>query len=551
MLYRKRPFDNLYEIDFLMRGNPPTSLDGKPEKANQMLCLAGKIFNIDAEPLDIWYSILLAIGDENLLFIQRRFAHNKNINTAPYTNALHVSLDEIMNASHGNYDYTCIYTYESTDLTGGYIFNKHAFNDDVCSPKYVISNEAYDILKSRGHYFKCPNCNTYLTMENLSKISKQVDFENNYKNLENIIHNPEFENKHEIIDLNDTIGNAIKLLDDCVFDVKSFYVIGGKTFVNYYITKTLSLKNNNDIANAINEHYPFLNNISFTHENGFCIAGGFCTNLLFGDKCINDIDIFLHKNVLPSAIIAKIDEIYNAMIQFKYYLKMQCVYKNNTNVIDILFHSYNTIEYKFQIILIKHDTVEEIFNEFDINSCCAMYYDNKMYLSQRAEHSFKYMMNTIDINCASPIYSGRVAKYFYRGFAIGMKEELLKYIDYEKTGCSDEIHKNINYVAKVTFTEDFDKPYSMKKIKENNGENTKPLYDTDKYYNITHVTEFVKQNPNTMTLFNFDEIKLAKDAFLQVGNTKIKGLISRCELQYVHNPDILKDRLIEQYFTNP
>jgi len=534
MLNRNRFNTNIKEIDFLLSGNPPTSLLGSIDDAKQFLAQSANIFGLSLSAYELWYNILLSLGNEQLMDAQQH-VFDADTTTAAVLPSPSTFLDAtVIDLRIGNRDaeYTCIYTLESTAETGGYMIGEHFQNSFRCSPKIVICQESYDKIVA-DNAFSCPFCRMQLDTTILHNIPPQNNQIHQPVDLLGFSHDENCKTKHDIIDLSAPLNasTSFKIVDACDFSAKSFDVVGGQVFIHPLNRKQIVNKTTENIANFINTHYPFLNHIgSIAEEFGFAICGGFCTKLLLGDTKVNDIDIFLTKIVEPNAIIQIINEIESAVLGFDATLHSLFAYKNNTNVIDIIFHKDSNIMFKFQIILIKHTDILQVMNDFDLGACCAFYRNGALFLTEKCENAMQHMMNTVDMNLSSSIYDKRLLKYFNTGFAIGVKNTLTNKIKNERQHRTN----NINYCDTIEFDcINIDKN-AVNGGGDENASGTVPLYPCAEYDSIESIKKLAEKYPENVTLFAKTDIKLADNAFLVVGDKVIEKLIDVDELYYLN-----------------
>ena len=135
------------------------------------------------------------------------------------------------------------------------------------------------------------------------------------------------------------------------------------------------------------------------------LAGGSVLNAIIGYEKIADYDLFITGLTIEQA---------NSKIaQMLKLLSTITSVSRSSNAITIQTES-TTI----QIILRLYRTKSEVLHGFDIDCCCVGFDGTHVFLTARAYHSIKHMINCIDFDRMSPSYEPRLAKYMKRGFSI-------------------------------------------------------------------------------------------------------------------------------------
>ncbi|KAL4871430.1 hypothetical protein BDV12DRAFT_28672 [Aspergillus spectabilis] len=71
-----------------------------------------------------------------------------------------------------------------------------------------------------------------------------------------------------------------------------------------------------------------------------------------------------------------------------------------------------------QIVLRRYRSIAEILTGFDVDSSCAAYDGNQVYLAPRAIGAYITQINQVDLSRRSPSYENRLSKYSHRGFEV-------------------------------------------------------------------------------------------------------------------------------------
>jgi len=78
--------------------------------------------------------------------------------------------------------------------------------------------------------------------------------------------------------------------------------------------------------------------------------------------------------------------------------------------------------YRFQIIMTKNPSIPHILNQFDFYLCRTAWDGRTTFLTPRAAHAYRYMINVVNQNNYSDVFCHRLAKYFTYGFSIVLPE---------------------------------------------------------------------------------------------------------------------------------
>jgi len=78
--------------------------------------------------------------------------------------------------------------------------------------------------------------------------------------------------------------------------------------------------------------------------------------------------------------------------------------------------------YRFQIIMTKNPSIPHILNQFDFYLCRTAWDGRTTFLTPRAAHAYRYMINIVNQNNYSDVFCHRLAKYFTYGFSIVLPE---------------------------------------------------------------------------------------------------------------------------------
>ena len=345
----------------------------------------------------------------------------------------------------------------------GYQINKHTiYGEKMCTSKYVICKSTWDELEKCQ--VNCPICQKLLSQENFTWIDMEIDV--NKKINDDEIQDNHWSNKIKINDLI-CLGNIKNIenielslkenpkiikFDDLDFDAGIRYNIGSKIYlqnimIKYNFTK---IRKSDEFNNLIKKEYSFLNNINW---NNLLLAGGFCRSILLNQQ-VSDLDFFIYGLTSDLDRQKKFCDLRNDLIEsirheliIKKNLKNLCLfelYKKNNSVYEIIviklsndikkkinmnelslqeleenIKNYNVL-YKIQIVLSINDSIEDIFDKFDIEASCVGWNGKELLFNENSYMSYKYMINIWNPKKYDQIYyNTRIIKYYNYGFKIG------------------------------------------------------------------------------------------------------------------------------------
>jgi hypothetical protein len=154
--------------------------------------------------------------------------------------------------------------------------------------------------------------------------------------------------------------------------------------------------------------------------------------------------------------------------------------------------------YRFQFVLTKFKSLEEIFQNFDLNPSRVAFDGHVTYFTPEASKAYRYMINVVNEKTYSNDFNYRVLKYLTYGFGIVMSEldldkvKLMTQGDNKKFKINsmefevDEIKGN-----RITLKHD---AYVQKQIKQINDEKKveKVLYKTNPICSLVSLLRYVK-----------------------------------------------------------
>lgn len=364
----------MLETTYLLKGNPPCPVTSTPDKMPNILQdVINRLEFSNIKPFTLWYGMMVATGDKDLIKCQYQYCKNDINNDFPDVN---INFDNDMSFSYFmdrfasvfdhkvtildykrqtssfdvDLDYTCILTLDDTTDTGGWGIKPHKLSSRVtCNPRFVISEEGFLNMKQNTSHPKCPLCRTNITYENsfCKVLSKKEEDEiklNEEKNqlsfdyqLNNRYHNLYSSDRHNMVITKDMISyyknkNTLIPIDTLDFE---------PNFLKDTDVTNIRHKMNGTVINVmttqkfVREMYPFLNQISY---DNLAIAGGFCRSILLNQP-VNDIDFFFYDldelqaqkriNTLVNELIDNINKQHDNMVY-------TFLHKPKFNVVEML-----------------------------------------------------------------------------------------------------------------------------------------------------------------------------------------------------------------------
>lgn len=154
---------------------------------------------------------------------------------------------------------------------------------------------------------------------------------------------------------------------------------------------------------------------------------------------------------------------------------------------------------RVQFILVKNNSIEDIFNDFDMHPCRVAYDGKITHFTQGSELAYRYMMNVINEANYSDMFDHRVSKYFIYGFSIVLPE-----LDMTKV----QVNRNLNiaglsfmvqHIKDQVITVEKDSQIrqlleSLNKIERRNKEAGKALYKSKLFCSLISLLRYVKIN---------------------------------------------------------
>ena len=406
---------------------------------------------IDLLPGCLWLGILKYLSNDDLLISQQ---HIYESDISKY------DIDNLMDTLRSKLNTNI----NLIEIKQKYILPKHEILPGIHCTNNYIEPTNFDL---HSEYNKCDLCKSLIRtsdiiineQENISDIEL---LDSIYKN--NTCHDVklELDNSRDLLKIND--------LD---FNLDS-YNIKNVVLTDVLNTSKLTVKTREEFIEKVYYKYPFMKDLDMTNV---CLAGGFVRSILLSQR-MKDFDFFIYGSEDPVKRMTKlmgdlIDNIKNTdansnKCKFLYIYKpmfnvFEIVYvEDPTNHFDENFTAENFSKYKydslriydkknmvprdknyfedgdekgikikhrFQFIMCKYDSIESIFNEFDMTPSCVAFDGKEVYLTRESYMAYKYMVNIVKNNTWTFLYDSRMSKYLSYGFDIAFPEEDIKDIE--------------------------------------------------------------------------------------------------------------------------
>jgi len=348
-------------------------------------------------------------------------------------------------------NYYCYITLSDTSDTGGYMFYPHSKDGtkNLCRPDYVISDEAHNAYTTSGtvthNGLHCPNCNIKIVPQKMKKIEPQDEYEQR----DDVVHTAQEKKKMYCkVEIYDDFSNDLISLNELTFENNYRH----KVFFREHLILANPIDSYNvmhfgtsDKQSEFNAKVPkFLFELDWTN---IVVAGGMCRSILLGQK-IQDIDIFfvgLDESHIKLRMIDLINDIVLVLQKENPEYRFILMYKPLNSVVELLctkstfdenntefdddditidekfLFIHNEIIHKIQIILKPHESINDIFDNFDMYPSCVAFDGTLTYFTEASYVAYRYMINMIDREKAShESYDHRILKYYKYGFSLAL-----------------------------------------------------------------------------------------------------------------------------------
>ena len=166
--------------------------------------------------------------------------------------------------------------------------------------------------------------------------------------------------------------------------------------------------------------------------------------------------------------------------------------------------------HRFQFILVKFNSIEDIFESFDMAPCKVAFDGTTTYFTKKSEEAYNYMINIFDESKYSILSNHRLLKYLTYGFSVGLpfldtnklltsatskyKKERREYI-FDKD-FKFKVSKIDNNLITIKHNSHIgDKLNRLQAIEEKNiNEGNKPLYKSQLFCSLISILRYIKIN---------------------------------------------------------
>jgi hypothetical protein len=468
------------QITWLTMGNKPSPMIPGYNTMDEIFEYCKKYYNpnLVISNNEFWYGICLAFG---LSEPHKNFCETKNfirgqndliLSQIPngFNSENLINLLSLNNKKYSlqivdcidEYDYFDYITLEDTSISGGYALPDYKIGKKVFKSKFVISQETYDFLKaeSKNNDFKtkCPITGRMIRLDSFIEVEPKnlkTQFEVNTNDFDYGIFDS---TKYQKIDINkldsiNLIDLELKKSTDYDFSNYPYEFFPKVPLITEKLYKErIQYRTTEEFKNQITLRFDWLNNLDM---NNIAIAGGFCKSLIFDEK-VNDIDVYLYgfendqdysnrlskligdftqiiSNKFPNSVSLQAYKKEFNVYELIYFENIKDLQKQNFELQDLTQMKYIT---KIQIIMRKHIKKNEIFNSFDLDSCCVMWDGVDLLFNDRSYYAYKYMINIPRIDkFYTDLYDLRILKYYGSGFRIVLPRMTIEQI---KAKLSDE-----------------------------------------------------------------------------------------------------------------
>lgn len=401
----------------------------------------------------LWFAILKCLNRVDLLESQKHIYLNDvtefcTIAGIPYDENLLLNL--IKNCLNPNI--------HELQYNQKYILPDHEVLDSIlCTNNYLDEVEF-----NSSQYPKCYVCGKQFDKSNIL-------INNQNSNIQDLDIMEEYYQNNQCKNIKLKLDNSTTLLKINELDFKcQSYNIENVILTDILNTVKLLITTKEEFIEKVNQKYLFMKDLDM--EN-VCLAGGFVRSILLGQR-MKDFDFFVYGSEDPLKRVSKLIEDLTSNIRKTHQdpdkYKFLYMYKPLFNVFEMVYiedptnhfndrftvknfskYKYDSlktydrrntkkrdqyyfedgdskgikIKYRFQFILCKFNSIENIFNSFDMTPSCVAYDGKDVYFTKDSYESYKYMVNIVKNNTWTYLFDPRMSKYLSYGFDIAFPEQ--------------------------------------------------------------------------------------------------------------------------------
>ncbi len=317
------------------------TLDG-PEMAADMKDL---IVDTKIRPFTFWYAFIKTFGDNLLVQSQLPYCEEdmkiNGVTPDTVVDFVKMKLKPVVYYERKlkpfEYDYKCYITMEDTTNTGGYIIPSHHIGKNVvCTPRFVVSEAGYDMLKQQ--LISCPVC--YKNIDDLIKHPNYVDYNKQFSGVDSeepIIDEIIYDTRNidRVIITEDEYmkddDNTLIPMSNCDFNTIA-YTVEAPYIMEAVNGRSVEVKTQDEFNRIVFNRYPFLKDLDM---EGVCLAGGFCRSILLRQR-VKDLDFFMYGDNHNANFSRVLRDILSRLKAINPKYKFLMMYKHLFNVFEVV-----------------------------------------------------------------------------------------------------------------------------------------------------------------------------------------------------------------------
>lgn len=303
------------------------------------------VYDSKIRPFTFWYAFIKTFGDNLLIQSQLPYCEeDMKINGVTPDTVVDFVKSKLKPVVHFErkmkpveYNYKCYVTMDDTTETGGYIIPPHHISKSiVCAPKFVVSENGYNMLKQNT--INCPVC--YKPMTDLVKHPNYVDYNKQFSGVDSsepIIDDLIYDSR--IIDrVNISVDEYTKDDDQTLIPMSNCdfnsiaYTVEAPYIQEAVNGRSVEVKTQEDFNRIVFNRYPFLKDLDMT---GVCLAGGFCRSILLRQR-VKDLDFFMYGDNHNANFSRVLRDILSRLKAINPKYKFLLMYKHLFNVFEVV-----------------------------------------------------------------------------------------------------------------------------------------------------------------------------------------------------------------------
>lgn len=452
------------QLTWLTMGNKPKPMIPGYFTMDEILTYCKNYYNpkLEVSLDEFWYGICWAYGYDKVISKQLPKEEDYDIKSLvekiTQANKKYKCENVVVTDESDYYDYI---TMEDTSAKGGYKLPEYKLGTKTFNVKFVISNETYAFLKTNSVNNKttCPVTGRLLDLDSFVKVEPHANTTGNNFDFENFAVPIFDKTKYEKVSIDKFDKMQVQNLEIKIADTYDWtkypyeFVPKVPMITEKLYKEKTQYRTSSEFKNQLALRYEWLSKLPM---DNLAIAGGFCKSLIFDEK-VNDIDIYMYGfdsdseyNTRLEKLVGDLNKLIVEEIPNSVSLR---AYKKEFNVYELMYfenvkdikkdkfelQDLTQMKYivKIQIIMKKHKEMKEIFNDFDLDSCCVLWNGLNLYFNERSYIAYKYLINIPRIdNFFTIVFDMRLLKYYNSGFRIVLPRVSIDWIN-KKIGEKD------------------------------------------------------------------------------------------------------------------